>query len=127
MTPRQHSTFYRLSEEVIKRRFARYDLELKCCICGGTLQIGDNVVRKRRKLYHQTCWENSFLDIPDDILDEEDLRLIEDDSIPTSTSFSITSGSIPFNTIPATITFAVRGSMHPEPITTFDWIIPHIL
>jgi hypothetical protein len=76
------------------------------------LQIGDSIVRKRRKLYHRTCWENSFIDIPEDILDEEDLRLIENGSIPVSSTFSITT-TISNNTIPSnTITFAVRGSTH---------------
>jgi len=113
MTPKQGLTFYTLTEDIIRKRIAKYNLELRCYLCGGTLQIGDSIVRKRRKLYHRTCWENSFLDIPEDILDEEDLRLIEDGSIPTSTSFSITSGSIPFNTIPTnTITFVVANTRH---------------
>jgi hypothetical protein len=82
-------------------------------LCGGTLQVGDNIVRKRRKLYHRTCWENSFLDIPEDILDEEDLRLIENGSIPVSSTFSITTSTISNNTIPTnTITFGVAGIRH---------------
>jgi len=107
MTPKQGLTFYTLTEDIIRKRIARYNLELRCYLCGGTLQVGDNIVRKRRKLYHRTCWENSFLDIPEDILDEEDLCLIENGSIPISSSLSITSTNIPFNTIPATITFSM--------------------
>jgi hypothetical protein len=81
-------------------------------LCGGTLQVGDSIVRKRRKLYHRTCWENSFLDIPEDILDEEDLRLIENGSIPVSSTFSITT-TISNNTIPSnTITFGVANTRH---------------
>jgi hypothetical protein len=79
---------------------------------GGTLQVGDNIVRKRRKLYHRTCWENSFIDIPDDILEPEDIQYIETGSIPVSSTFSITT-TISNNTIPSnTITFDVRGSTH---------------
>ena len=95
MTPKQGLTYYTLTEEIIRKRIARYNLELKCCICGGTLQIVDNIVRKRRKLYHRTCWENSFIDIPEDILDEEDLRLIENGSIGVSSTFPVTTSTIP--------------------------------
>jgi hypothetical protein len=112
MTLKQGLTFYVLTEEVIRKRIARHNIKLECCLCGGTLRVGDSVVRKRRKMYHRICWENTYIDIPDSILDEEDLRLIEDGSIPTSISFSITSASIPFNTIPATITFAVANTCH---------------
>jgi hypothetical protein len=112
MAPRQGLTFYVLSEDIIRRRIKRYNLELRCYLCGGTLQVGDSIVRKRRKLYHRTCWENSFLDIPEDILDEEDLRLIENGSIPVSSTFSITT-TISNNTIPSnTITFGVANTRH---------------
>ena len=118
MTPKQGLTYYTLTEEVIRKRIARYNLDLKCVLCGGTLQVGDNIVRKRRKLYHRTCWENSFLDIREDILDEEDLRLIENGSIPVSSFVPITTSAISNNTIPSnTITFRVGGSTHNEPIT----------
>jgi hypothetical protein len=63
-------------------------------------------------MYHQTCWENSFIDIPEDILDEEDLCLIENGSIGVSSTFPITSASIPLNTIPTTIAFGVANSCH---------------
>jgi hypothetical protein len=111
MTPKQGLTYYVLNEEVIRKRIARHNIELKCCLCGGTLRVGDNVVRKRRKMYHQVCWESTYIDIPDNILDEEDLHLIESGSIPTSTSMSITSSTIQTNTLP------VAGSRHAEPIT----------
>jgi len=64
-------------------------------------------------MYHQTCWENSFIDIPEDILDEEDLRLIENGSIPLSSFVPITT-TISNNTIPSnTITFLVADTRHP--------------
>jgi hypothetical protein len=105
--PKQGLTFYVLNEEVIRKRLTKYNIELKCYLCGGTLQIGDNIVRKRRKLYHRACWENSYIDIPDNILNEEDLCLIESGSIGVSSTLSIASSTIPTN-----ITFAVGGSTH---------------
>jgi hypothetical protein len=108
MTPKQGLTFYVLSDEVIRKRIAKYNIELKCYLCGGTLQIGDNIVRKRRKLYHRACWEKSYIDISDSILESEDIQYIETGSIPTSTSMSITSSTIPTNTI----TFAVPDIGH---------------
>jgi hypothetical protein len=100
MAPKQGLTYYTLTEEVIRKRIARYNLDLRCVLCGGTLQVGDNIVRKRRKLYHRTCWENSFIDIPDDILEPEDIQYIETGSIPVSSGFSITTGStIPLNSL----------------------------
>jgi hypothetical protein len=69
-------------------------------------------------MYHRICWENTYTDIPDDVLDEEDLRLIENGSIPVSSFVPITTSAISTNTIPTnTITFAVRGSAYGEPIT----------
>jgi hypothetical protein len=114
MTPKQGLTYYVLSEEVIRKRLTKYNIELKCYLCGGTLQIGDNIVRKRRKLHHRICWENSYIDIPDSILEPEDIQYIETGSIPASSSFSITSGSIPLNTIPTTIAFGVANSCHAD-------------
>jgi hypothetical protein len=110
--PKQGLTFYVLNEEVIRKRIARHNIELKCCICGGTLGVGDSVVRKRRKMYHRVCWESTYIDIPDDILDEEDLYLIEDGSIPVSSTLSITTSTISTNTIPTNITFAVANTHH---------------
>jgi hypothetical protein len=106
--PKQGLTFYVLNEEVIRKRIARHNIELKCCICGGTLRVGDSVVRKRRKMYHRICWENTYIDIPDSILDEEDLFLIESGNIGVSSTFSITTSSISTNTI----TFAVSDIGH---------------
>ena len=114
MTPKQGLTFYVLTEEIIRKRIARHNIKLECCLCGGTLRVGDNVVRKRRKMYHRVCWKSTYIDIPDDILEPEDIQYIETGSIPVSSSFSITSGSIPLNTIPTTIAFGVANSCHAD-------------
>jgi hypothetical protein len=109
MTPKQGLTFYVLSEEVIRKRIARHNIQLECCLCGGTLRVGDSVVRKRRKMYHRICWENSYIDIPDNILNEEDLCLIESGSIGVSSTLSIASSTIPTNII-----FGVRNITHAD-------------
>jgi hypothetical protein len=92
MTPKQGLTYYVLSEEVIRKRLSRHNIPLRCCICGGTLYIGDDIVRKHRKLYHKTCWENAYFDIPDSILEPEDMLYIESGSIPVSSTNTITFG-----------------------------------
>jgi len=114
MTPKQGLTFYVLTEEIIRKRIARHNIQLECCLCGGTLRIGDSVARKRRKMYHRVCWESSYIDIPDDILEPEDIQYIETGSIPVSSSVPITTSAISTNAIPSnTITFLVGDTTHP--------------
>jgi hypothetical protein len=113
MSPTQGLTYYVLNEEVIRKRLARYNIPLRCCICSGTLCIGDSIVRKHRKLYHKTCWENAYFDIPDSILEPEDIQYIETGNVPVTSFVPITTSTISTNTIPTnTITFHVRGSTH---------------
>jgi hypothetical protein len=100
MKQKQGLTFYVLNEEIIRKRLLRYNIKLVCCQCGGTLKIGDSIVRKRRNLYHRSCWENTFIDIPDSILEPEDIQYIETGSIAISSFVPITTGStIPLNSL----------------------------
>jgi hypothetical protein len=65
-------------------------------------------------MYHRICWENTYIDISDSILGEEDLFLIESGNIGVSSTFSITTSSISTNTIPTnTVTFPVADTTHP--------------
>jgi hypothetical protein len=114
MTPKQGLTYYVLNDEVIRKRLARRNIPLRCCICSGTLCIGDSIVRKHRKLYHKTCWENAYFDISDSILEPEDIQYIETGSIPVSSFVPITTSAISTNTIPTnTVTFLVADTRHP--------------
>jgi hypothetical protein len=58
-------------------------------------------------MYHRICWENTYIDIPDSILDAEDLHLIESGSIGASSTLSITT-----STIPTSITLGVSNIAH---------------
>jgi len=94
-------TRYVLTENVLKRRFLSrgFQLPLVCSKCNGTISIGDTIIRKRRKVYHQECWDSMFIDIPDN-LDPEDEFYIEYGYYPTSStlnpsSIPPTSSSIP--------------------------------
>jgi hypothetical protein len=69
--------------------------DLECNICKQRLQIGDVVVRKHRKVFHEHCWDSSWIDIPDDILTPEEEYLVENgfypnESIPTTSTISLT-------------------------------------
>jgi len=89
---------YILTESVLKQRYLKrgWNLPLVCYKCGRVINIGEKIVRKRSKIYHETCYEATFLDIPD--LDPEDEFFIEYGFYPTSSSFTTSS------TIPSTIT-----------------------
>jgi hypothetical protein len=107
MTPKQGLTFYVLTEEIIRKRIARHNIQLECCLCGGTLRVGDSVVRKRRKMYHRVCWESTYIDVPDDVLEPEDIQYIETGSIPVSSTLPITT-----STIQTSITLGVGNITH---------------
>ena len=72
----------------------------ECNICGQRLQIGDVVVRKHRKVFHEHCWDSSWIDVPDNALTPEEWYFVENGVYPNE---SICTTSIP-STIPSTIT-----------------------
>jgi hypothetical protein len=95
MKKKQGLSYYTLTEEIIRRRLLPHSIPLECVMCRRELHIGDKVVRKRRKLYHQECYENTFIDLPDE-LDYEEEFYIEYGYYPSSTI----SSTISLSTIP---------------------------
>jgi len=73
--------------------------DLECNICKQRLQIGDVVVRKHRKVFHEHCWDSSWVDIPDDILTPEEEYFVENGFYPNEPVSTYIS-----STIPSTIT-----------------------
>jgi hypothetical protein len=102
MKKKQGISYYTLTEEIIRRRLSPHSIPLECVKCGLDLKIGDRIVRRRRLLYHEKCYENTFIDIPDEVLNQEDLDYIEHGEYSEITSSStLTVPSI--STIPTTI------------------------
>jgi hypothetical protein len=97
MKKKQGLSYYTLTEEIIRRRLLPYSIPLECVVCNKQLHIGDRVVRKRRKLYHQECYENTFIDLPDE-LDYEEEFYIQYGYYPSTISSTIS--PIPSSTIP---------------------------
>jgi hypothetical protein len=95
MKKKQGLSYYTLTEEIIRRRLLPHSIPLECVMCRRELHIGDRVVRKRRKLYHQECYENTFIDLPDE-LDPDEEFYIEYGFYPTSSSIT-TSSTITIN------------------------------
>jgi hypothetical protein len=93
---KQGISFYTLTERIIKQRLSPHSIPLQCVVCRRELHVGDKVVRKRRKLYHQTCYEATFLDIPD--LDPEDEFFLEFGYYPNNSTTVLS--TIPVSTIP---------------------------
>jgi len=96
---KQSLTFYVLDENTIRKRFKRIlqgrPLEtLECQICRRSFKLGDQIVRRRRKLYHLSCFNNSIFDISDDILTPEEEYLVENGFYPDEQMNSITLSSI---------------------------------
>jgi hypothetical protein len=100
MKKKQGLSYYTLSEEIIRRRLLPHSIPLECVVCRRELHVGDKVVRKRRKIYHQECYENTFLDIPDE-LDYEEEFYVEYGYYPDNST-------IAFSTIPTTIPTNIR-------------------
>jgi hypothetical protein len=95
MRRKQGISYYTLTERIIKQRLSPHSIALECVVCRRELHIGDKVVRKRRKIYHQECWENTFIDLPDE-LDPDEEFYIEYGFYPTSSSIT-TSSTITIN------------------------------
>jgi hypothetical protein len=101
---KQSLTFYVLDENTIRKRFKRIlqgrPLDsLRCSICGRAFELNQKIVRRRRKLYHLECFNNSIFEIDDSILDSQDIALIESGTIPTSI----------LCTIPSTVTIQMSS------------------
>jgi hypothetical protein len=88
MRKKQGLSFYILTEEIVKRRLSPHSISLTCSKCGKEIKIGQEIVRKRRKLYHLSCWNSMWLDIPDNLSTEEQFY-VEQGFYPTTiTTFS---------------------------------------
>ena len=71
---------------------------LECNICGQRLQIGDVVVRKHRKVFHEHCWDSSWIDVPDNALTPEEWYFVENGVYPNEQTNTITPSSISMQT-----------------------------
>jgi hypothetical protein len=100
---KQSLTFYTLTEDTIRKRFKRIlqgrPLEtVECQICRRSFKLGDQIVRRRRKLYHLVCFNRSIFDIDDDILTPQEKYFVEFGFFPNEQINTIPS-SIPMQTI----------------------------
>jgi hypothetical protein len=80
------------------KRLSGLGYKLECIVCHIPFNRGETIVHKGRRLYHPKCWELVWYDIPDDILDENDLHFIEYGEYSNITSSS-TISPIPSSTI----------------------------
>ena len=74
---KQGATRYVLDEETLRRRILAYSIRPVCRKCGRDIKIGQTFVRKRHKVYHETCFNIMQIDVPDSILDQADRYFIE--------------------------------------------------
>jgi hypothetical protein len=89
-----------LDEEILRKRILPYSITLVCSKCGRDIKLGEFIIRKRRKLYHQKCFNSMQIDVPDTILDEEELFFIEHGYFPSTISPAVTISDHAINTIP---------------------------
>jgi len=84
------------------KRLTRLGYRLECIVCHTPFNKGETILHKGKRLYHPQCWELVWYDIPDNILDENDLHFIEygEYSNITSSSTISTISPIPSSTIP---------------------------
>jgi hypothetical protein len=65
-----------LDERRIKR-LKNLGYSIECFLCRIPFNKGETVIHKGKRLYHPKCYELVWHDIPDSILDEEDIFFIE--------------------------------------------------
>ena len=80
--------------EVRAKRLKNIGYDLKCSKCREPIVIGDRVIHKRKRIYHINCWNNIWMDIPDDLSPEEEFY-IEYGYYPSTISSTITVSTIP--------------------------------
>jgi hypothetical protein len=80
---------YIMNEKRMKR-LKNLGYDLKCFRCERPIVIGDHVMHKRKKIYHYQCWEQIWIDLPDDLSPEEEFgyysETISSSSIPSTIS-----------------------------------------
>jgi hypothetical protein len=84
-----------IMDEKRMKRLKNRGYDLKCFRCDKPITIGDRIMHKRRRIYHIECWEQIWIDLPDD-LSPEDEFYIEYGYYPSSTI----SSTISLSTIP---------------------------
>ena len=77
-----------LDERRIKR-LQNLGYAIECFLCRIPFNKGETVIHKGKRLYHPQCWEIVWHDIPDDILDENDIYFIESGDYPSTINTSI--------------------------------------
>jgi hypothetical protein len=78
-------------DETRMKRLKNRGYDLKCFRCDKPITIGDRIMHKRRRIYHIQCWEQIWIDLPDDLSPEDEF------SIEYGHSSSTISTSIPTN------------------------------
>lgn len=86
---KQTVTRYLLDEEILRKRILPYSITLVCSKCGRDIKLGEFIIRKRRKLYHEACFNSMQIDVENSILDEADQFFIEHGSFPDTISSAI--------------------------------------
>jgi hypothetical protein len=89
-------------DEVRARRLKNIGYDLRCSKCKEPIVIGDRVMHKRKRIYHIQCWNNIWMDIPDELSPEEAFY-VEYGYYASTISTTITSSTIspiPSSTIP---------------------------
>jgi hypothetical protein len=71
------------------KRLSGLGYKLECIVCHIPFNRGETIVHKGKRLYHPQCWQIVWHDIPDDILDEDDIYFIESGEYSSTISTSI--------------------------------------
>jgi hypothetical protein len=71
------------------KRLSGLGYKLECIVCHIPFNREETIVHKGKRLYHPQCWEIVWHDIPDNILDKEDIYFIEYGDYPSTISTTI--------------------------------------
>ena len=88
-------------DEARSKKLKNIGYDLVCSKCGKPLVVGEKVMHKRRRIYHIDCWNQIWIDIPDN-LSPEDEFYVEYGYYASTISTTIISSTIPIpsSTIP---------------------------
>jgi len=78
-----------IMDETRMKRLKNRGYDLKCFRCDKPITMGDRIIHKRKRIYHIECWEQIWIDLPDD-LSQEDEFFIEYGYYPDSSTIPST-------------------------------------
>jgi hypothetical protein len=84
-----------IMDEKRMKKLKNRGYDLKCFRCDKPITIGDRIMHKRKRIYHIECWEQIWIDLPDDLSPDEEFYIEYGYYLSTIASSTISVSTIP--------------------------------